>query len=96
MSSKTNKSYQSVKWIHSNNEYPILLVSELDESRMELRKLEYFKTGNVGIASRKKSSHGTMLGKEPVPNLNEINQDRQFQGTEISKADFESQWEVYV
>ena len=85
-----------MKWIHSNSEYPILLVSELDESRMELRKLEYFKTGNVGIASRKKSSHGTILAKEPVPHLNEINQDRQFQGTEISKTDFESQWEVYV
>jgi len=92
----TDKSYLSVKWVHSNSEYPILLVSELNEERVELRKLEYFKSGDVGIASRKKSTHGTMLGTEPVPQLNDINQDRQFEGTEISKADFESQWEVYV
>ena len=63
---------------------------------MEVRKLEYFKSGDVGIASRKKSTHGTRLGTEPIPLLDEMNQDRQFEGSEISKDDFESQWEVYV
>jgi hypothetical protein len=96
MAAKKHHSYISVKWVHSNSEYPILLVSELSETRMETRKLEYFKSGDVGIASRKRSSNGTVLGTEPVPTSEEINRDKEFICSEISRAEFESQWEVYV
>ena len=63
---------------------------------MELRKLEYYKSGKVGTASRSHSSGGTRLGTAPVPELVEINADRQFDGREISEAEFNSQWEAYV
>lgn len=37
-----------------------------------------------------------MLGTERVPELEEINDDPQFVGEEISEAEFNSQWDVYV
>ena len=89
-------SYISVRWIHADPKDPIILVSELNSSRMELRKIEYYKDGRVGTASRNHSNGGTMLGIEPVPELREINADPQFVGEEISEAEFNSQWEVYV
>lgn len=89
-------SYISVRWLHANPEEPVLLVSELSAGRMELRKLEYYKSGKVGTASRTHSSGGTILSTVPVPELAEINADRQFQGHEISEDDFNSQWEAYV
>ena len=89
-------SYISVRWIHSEPDHPIVLVSELNSSRMELRKIEYFKNGRVGTASRDHSSGGTMLGTEPIPELQEINADPQFVGEEISEAEFASQWDAYV
>ena len=91
-----SSSYISVRWVHANPEYPIVLVSELNSSRMELRKIEYFKDGRVGTASRDHATGGTMLGIEPVPELQEINADPQFVGEAISEADFNSQWNVYV
>jgi hypothetical protein len=89
-------SYISVRWIHSRPEDPIVLVSELNSARIELRKLEYFRSGKVGVASRTHSSGGTMLGTEPVPELKEINADPQFVAEGISEADFDAQWDVYV
>ncbi len=89
-------SYISVRWIHANPQEPILLVSELSSVRMELRKIEYFKSGKVGTASREHSSGGTMLSTEPIPELAEINADQQFVAQEISEAEFNSQWGAYV
>lgn len=72
------------------------MVSELNSSRLELRKIEYYKDGRVGLASRELSRLGARLGSEPVPTLAEINSDSQFVGEEISLDEFESQWSVYV
>ena len=72
------------------------MVSELDSSLNELRKIEYFKDGSVGIASRRRSSNGTTLSIEPLPTIDTINADPQFVAEAISKAEFEAQWDVYV
>jgi hypothetical protein len=89
-------SYISVRWIHADPDEPILLVSELSSARMELRKIEYFKSGKVGTASLEHERRGTRLGTEPVPELKEINADPQFVAEEISEAEFNAQWDVYV
>ena len=96
MTRSSQNSYVSVRWIHADPAYPVLLVSELNSSRMELRKIEYYKNGKVGTASRDHESGGTMLGLAPVPELAEINADRQFVGQEISETEFNSQWEAHV
>jgi len=88
--------YISVKWIHTFSDEPILLVSELDQYRMENRKIEYFKSGEVGIASKTHISEKTRLGSIPVPEISKINSDKLFEAVYITREDFEAQWQVYV
>ena len=84
--------YIDVRWRHENELYPIRLVSELDADNVETRKLEFFRDGSVGFASEFGSSRGVQLGVVAVPSLENINSDEQFNGVEISKADFEMLW----
>jgi hypothetical protein len=88
--------YIDVKWLHSNLEDPIRLVSELGPGRFETRKLEFFSNGRVGFAAKAGSSQGTRLGERPVPPIAEINVQAEFSGTEITASDFETLWDQYV
>ena len=89
-------SYIDVQWFHNFESEPIRLVSELNEDRLETRKLEFFRDGKVGFASASSSSSGTDLGLMDVPMLAEINLDPQFRGVEISANEFEVLWEKYA
>jgi hypothetical protein len=84
--------YIRVKWVHSNPRYPVLLYSELDSARWEVRKVEVFVDGRRGFACKEESAGGTGLGKEPVPPLAEITADPQFEPSEITKEEFEEVW----
>ncbi|WP_316874445.1 DUF6881 domain-containing protein [Ralstonia edaphi] len=85
-----------VQWHHGSNGDPTRLVSELDENRMETRKLEFFVDGRVGYATTDHTAHGTELGLLPVPPLAEINADPEFVGTNITAAEFEALWFKHV
>jgi len=41
--------YLKVKWIHSHPDAPVLLYSELDRERWEVRKVEVFRDGSLGL-----------------------------------------------
>ena len=84
--------YIDIAWDHSNDDYPIRLVSELDEQRNEMRKLEFFRNGTVGFASIKVAKKGTMLSVEPIPPLSEINAQREFVGKLMASEIFEALW----
>jgi hypothetical protein len=86
--------YIKVKWLHSNPDEPVLLYSELDKDRWETRKVEVFADGRMGFASATEAtpSTGTRLSIEPLPTLNEIARDPQFQPVEITKDEFEKLW----
>ena len=88
--------YISVIWKHQPSEYPVRLVSELDEGRFEYRKLEFFADGTVGVASTTYEDARTGLGTVAVPPLSEINDDPQFEGHSISQAEFERLWIQYA
>ena len=88
--------YIDVRWKQSNPEDPVRLVSELDGQRNEVRKLEFFASGQVGFASASGEAHGTGLGEAPVPSLAEINADAQFSGAAIEASTFEALWQQYV
>jgi hypothetical protein len=88
--------YIDVKWLHSNLEDPVRMVSELGPGRFETRELEFIPNGRVGFAAKAGSSHGTRLGERPVPPLAEINVQAEFSGTEITASDFETLWDQYV
>lgn len=84
--------YIDVLWKHQDKEYPIRLMSELDEDRFELRKLEFFADGTVDAASGDQETERTRLGVVAVPSLEEINHDRQFEGRVIGQGEFEALW----
>jgi hypothetical protein len=79
-------------WKHQNPDLPQWLYSELDEERMESRKIEIFLDGRWGYAGEDEEVGGTGLGKVATPPLDEINRDPQFEAVEITSDEFERLW----
>lgn len=85
--------YIRVKWKHSNPNDPIFYYCELDETGWENRKVEVFANGEVGYSDAKTTSPLSMgLSIEPIPPLDEIAQDPQFEPSEITAEEFETVW----
>jgi hypothetical protein len=84
--------YFKVRWLHQNLDEPVWLYSELDDDGWEIRKVEIFADGNQGFASPSESKGSTALGIVPVPPLEVILRDSEFEGTEITKQEFEEAW----
>lgn len=84
--------YILVKWVHHFENEPILLYSELDDSRFEIRKVEIFPDGGKGYASEFEEFGSTRLGTEPVPFISEIARDPEFAPKEIAQDEFEKVW----
>ncbi|MDI4645217.1 DUF6881 domain-containing protein [Cohnella hashimotonis] len=80
-----------VIWFHQDIESPVLLYSELDQSKFEKRKVELFRNGKFGIADTE-IEFNSMLGICEVPSLAEINTNPEFFGFEINKDEFECVW----
>jgi hypothetical protein len=89
-------SFIRVRWIHASLDDPVELWSELDQERFEVRKVEIWQNGRTGFASPDQHSEGTMLSEKPVPRLDAIAADPQFEPTEISKLEFEQCWRANV
>lgn len=84
--------YICVKWIHSFSTEPVLIYSELDGNRWEHRKVEVFADGRCDYASESGSKGDSGLSKEPLPSLDEISLDSQFEPVEIEQEEFERIW----
>jgi hypothetical protein len=84
--------YLKVEWRHDHRDDPVLLYSELDAERWEVRKVEIFRNGQAGWASRQRSREPTALSVEPIPPLSKIAEDAQFAPTTISKEEFKKVW----
>jgi hypothetical protein len=84
--------YIRVGWKHQHPDEPVLLYSELDEQRWEVRKVEVFRGTRCGYASRDEAFGGTLLGLCPIPELNAIGADPQFEPAEITQDEFEKVW----
>ncbi len=85
--------YIRVLWHHTDSDDPIELYSEIDDQSWEARKVEVFRDGRVGFASREAMSASTRLGLVPVPPLHEIASNPEFSPEEISKSEFERMWQ---
>lgn len=85
--------YLKVRWLHKFEKEPFALYSELDIDLCEIRKVEIFRGGKFGFASSNREYGGTFLSSGPCPPIEEINRDKQFDASEISREEFEKIWE---
>lgn len=85
--------YIKVQWKHTSPNDPVVLYSELDAARWEVRKVEVFPDGRMGYAASNSAFGGSGLSKEPIPSLAEIAADPQFDPIVISRTEFEAVWE---
>ena len=84
--------YYCVRWLHAICAEPIIIYTEVDESLWERRKVEVYSDGRIGFASEAQSFHGSMLSIEPLPSIEVIAKDPQFEPEEIDQAEFETVW----
>lgn len=84
--------YIKVAWDHNHRNEPITLYSECDDVGWELRKVEIFRDGRFGYASKTESAEGTRLGIEPIPSLEDIAKRSEFRPREITKEEFDKVW----
>ncbi len=85
-------SYLRVLWKHELPDEPVVLYSELNADRFEVRKIELFRDGRCGHASATASSEGTQLSIVPVPERTSIAQQPEFEPTDITQEEFEAVW----
>jgi hypothetical protein len=84
--------YIKVMWLHQYVDEPVVVYSEIDNDGWETRKVEIFANGSGTFASATTHTGTSGLAEIPVPSLEEINSDPQFQGVEITKEEFEQIW----
>ena len=87
-----NMEYIKVSWIHDLEDDPILLYSELDDKRFEVRKIEIYHNDSFGIAGNGIEFGGTALSYDAVPTIEEIAADSEFIPKKIPKNEFEEVW----
>ncbi|REG50447.1 hypothetical protein B0G80_6879 [Paraburkholderia sp. BL6669N2] len=58
-----------VAWTHGFETEPIRLVSQLDNERYEIRKLEFFRDGRVRIRRRPQFGNGNSAWKAAGPTI---------------------------
>jgi len=84
--------YIRVHWQHDEPTEPIQVISEVDPNDWEIRKVELFADGRVGVADRDHETESTWLSIEQVPADQDIAADPQFTLESIDAETFKSIW----
>ncbi|MFJ8214206.1 DUF6881 domain-containing protein [Streptomyces sp. NPDC096033] len=85
-------SYVKVRWRHESAEDPVLFLSELDDDRYEVRKVQAHRDGRLDWADADRETPTIGLGELPVPDLSEINSQEEFHAEPITAREFEAAW----
>jgi hypothetical protein len=85
--------YQRVRWQHTYTDEPVDLYSESDDEGWETRKVEVFADGSMTLADDQTSTGNTFLAEVPMPAMEEIARDPQFQPSPITREEFEVVWQ---
>jgi hypothetical protein len=88
--------YIHIKWLHELPDAPTDCYAELDDNRMEVRKIEIFLDQSVGYAMAGRASESTNLRSTPVPYLSQLNQDPRVMADDIEWFEFNDFWERLV
>lgn len=84
--------YIKVEWLYDFKDEPSTFYSELDENRLEIRKVEVYKDGRMAYAS-KDVEVNTCLSDYVIPNVEEISDGSEFRAEIILEQEFQTIWE---
>jgi len=85
--------YMHAKWVHSYDDEPVDLYSEVDDG-WEVRKVEIYADGSAQYAGPEGATGDTLLSEARLLTLDEINRDPQFKAVSVSQREFERVWQV--
>ena len=88
--------YYKCKWLTATKEDPFRIIFEVGKDNFETRKIEFCFNGTYGYAYDRVEFNGTRLGIVPIPSLEEIKQNPEFQISEINKEEFEFIWGLLI
>lgn len=91
-----NMNYYKCKWLTANRQEPSRIIFEIGEDNFETRKIEFFRLGKYGYAYKDVQFNNTRLGIAPIPSLDEIEKNPEFEIDEINKKEFEFIWDLLV
>jgi hypothetical protein len=84
--------YFKAVWKHSHDKEPVLIYCELDGLRWEQRKVEVYRDGRMGFASKDEEYLGTSLAVLQDPPVEEIDALPDFEARIIGSDEFETVW----
>ncbi|WP_105435378.1 DUF6881 domain-containing protein [Neorhizobium tomejilense] len=84
--------YLKVNWKHTFPKEPLELFMEIDDADMETRKVHVYPDGHRERADTNLPDQDTELSYVPMPPLDEINADPEFEGCWITREEFEKEW----
>ncbi len=84
--------YQAVRWLHDLDDQPVVLYSEIDDEGWEVRKVEEYRSGRLDVADAVTTTGSTVLSETPIPPLEDIVTQPEFEGNPITKDEFEDVW----
>jgi hypothetical protein len=85
------RAYLACRWTHSNAEDPVLILSELDGARYEVRKVHQFADGRLERADRITDA-STSLAWMSIPSDAEIEANGEFELWPLTADEFEDYW----
>jgi hypothetical protein len=88
--------YFACEWHHESPEDPVLLYEELDDDRMELRKVEEFRDGRRLRSDRIDLDRLPALSWVEIPSLEEIDADPEFTVLPLTADGFQRVWDSAV
>lgn len=81
--------YIRVLWNHDLADEPVVIYSAIDSTGREVRKVERYRDGRMDLASDDTRTGTTVLSESPMPSLDEINAQDEFEGEDISESEFD-------
>ena len=89
-------SYFACAWQHDKSDEPVLFYEELDDDRMELRRVEEFHDSRRLRTDRIDADRGPALSSIEVPPLKEIDAIPELTVLPLSAAAFQATWDSVV
>jgi len=80
-------------WVSAPHDEPVEWYDELDVLRRSIRCVRRFRDGSVKADSYASPDWRSEMPDQPIPPLEEINENPDFVAKEISKQEFEVAWE---